>query len=347
MKAFEATAPHQGRFIEAEIPTPTADQVLVRVSYCGVCGTDFDLFSGNSSFVRSGQATYPIRLGHEWSGVVADVGPQVTKLKVGDRVVGDNYVTCGICEACSAGDYNNCTGRKHVWTIDPCWPGAFAEYYLAPQRHIYRLADNVSLKEATLCEPLSVAYGGTKKMNIRPSSVVAVIGTGPIAMSAAVLARIRGGRVYVIGRNEAKLAIAQKLGIAGTINLRRGDVAENLRALTGGQLADFVLECSGSPDMVNEVIRISAPKATVALIGFYNSEPEHVDFSTMVAKELTFIGIMGEYGNLEAVAGIMAENELKLLEIVTGVVPFQDCAKALNPEDPHSVVKTIIEIAGE
>lgn len=256
MKVFQAIAPKQGAFTEKQIPTPVEDQILVKVSYCGVCGTDYDLFSGESSFVKNKQATFPIRLGHEWSGVVAQVGPNVTRLKPGDRVVGDNYVSCGVCDACRAGDYNNCTGRNHVGTIDPCWPGAYAEYYLAPERHVYRLADHVSLQEASLCEPLSVAYGGIKKMQITEDTVVAVIGTGPIALSAAALALNLGGKVYVIGRNDFKLEIAQKLGIHGTINCSRSDVAAALKELTGGRLADCILECSGNPDMVGEVIRI-------------------------------------------------------------------------------------------
>lgn len=347
MKVFQAIAPNQGAFIETQVPTPVEDQILVKVSYCGVCGTDYDLFSGESSFVKNRQATFPIRLGHEWSGVVAQVGPQVKGLKVGDRVVGDNYVSCGVCEACKAGDYNNCTGRNHVGTIDPCWPGAYAEYYLAPERHVYRLADHVSLQDASLCEPLSVAYGGIKKMHITDQTVVAVIGTGPIALSAAALALNRGGKVYVIGRNDFKLEIAQRLGIHGTINCSRCDVAEALKEMTGGCLADCILECSGNPDMVGAVIRIAAQKAVAALIGFYNVNPQQVDFSTMVSKEMTMIGIMGEYGNLEAVSKILAENDLKLSEIVTSVVPFEECGIALAPENPRRVVKTIVRIAGE
>lgn len=347
MKVFEAIAPGKGAFTEKQVPTPVEDQILIKVSFCGVCGTDYDLFSGQSNFVKNHQATYPIRLGHEWSGVVAQVGPKVTRLKVGDRVVGDNYVSCGVCEACKAGDYNNCTGRNHVGTIDPCWPGAYAEYYLAPERHVYRLADHVSLQEASLCEPLSVAYGGIKKMEITPQTVVAVIGTGPIALSAAALALNRGGRVYVIGRNDFKLEIAGKLGIHGVINCSRENVAESLLEKTGGRLADCILECSGSPGMVSEVVKIAASKAKAALIGFYNVNPQDVDFNAIVAKELTVVGIMGEYGNLEAVSGILAENDLKLSQMVTGVVPFEDCGTALAPEDPRRVVKTIVRIAGE
>lgn len=345
MKVFHAVAPMQGAFIEVDTPKPAADQILVKICYCGVCGTDYDLFSGESSFVKTGKATYPIRLGHEWSGIVAEVGDAVTKVKPGDRVVGDNYVSCGKCAACQAGDYNNCTGRMHVGTIDPCWNGAFAEYFLMPERHIYKLADNISLKEAALCEPLSVAYGGTKKMSIRPDSVVAVIGTGPIGLSAAALAVKEGAQVYVIGKNEKKLRIALKMGVTGAINIRECDPVERLKEKTGGRLADFILECCGKEEMVNEVIRLAAPKAVAALVGFYNTAPKEVDFSTLVEKEMTLIGIMGEYGNLEAVSKLMAENDMKLSEMITDERPFAECADMLAVQDRRNVVKTIIRVS--
>lgn len=347
MKVFHATAPKQGAFIEVDTPKPAADQILVKICYCGVCGTDYDLFSGESSFVKTGKATYPIRLGHEWSGIVAEVGDAVTKVKPGDRVVGDNYVSCGKCAACQAGDYNNCTGRMHVGTIDPCWNGAFAEYFLMPERHVYKLADNISLKEAALCEPLSVAYGGTKKMNIRPDSVVTVIGTGPIGLSAVALAVREGAQVYVLGRNDKKLQIALKMGASGIINVQKCDPVACLKEKTGGRLADYILECCGNEQVLNEVIRIAAQKAVAALIGFYNNAPKEVDFSTVVEKEMTLIGIMGEYGNLEAVSKLMAEKDMKLSEMITAERPFDECGEALSVEDRSGVVKTIIKISEE
>ncbi len=348
MKTYQAIAPGKGAFCDCPTPTPTGDQVLARVCYCGICGTDYALFSGNSSFIRNRQATYPIRLGHEWSGVVAAVGPAVTRLRVGDRVVGDNYVSCGECPACLRKDYNFCTGRHHVGTIDPCWPGAFAEYFLAPERHVYRLGDNISLREAALCEPLSVAWGGVKKMNVTGDSVVAVIGTGSIGMAAAALARYRGaGSVYLIGRNRWKLERALQLGITGTICSEDGDAEAQLLALTGGRHADFVVECSGNPDTVSEALSLTAQKATVALIGFYEKKLDGLDIDRLVSHEVTLVGIMGEYGNLEAVSKIMAETDLHLSGLITDEVAFADCDAAFHPADRRRVIKTLVTIGEE
>ena len=348
MKTYQAIAPGQGAFVEVPTPVPQDDQVLVQIRYCGVCGTDYALHSGNSSFIQNGLATYPIRLGHEWSGVVAAVGPSVTDLQVGDAVVGDNYVSCGVCPACQKQDYNFCAGRNHVGTIDPCWPGAFAEYFVAPRRHVYPLAETVSLKEAALCEPLSVAYGGIKKMNITAESVVVVIGTGSIGMAAATLARYRGaGQVYMVGRNKEKLEVAKTLGITGVINVKETDLQQELLRLTGGRHADFVLECSGAPTTIQQSLDIAAQKATIALVGFYEKEISGLNIDTLVSKELTLVGIMGEYGNLEAVSRIMAEFDLRLEGVITDTVSFSDMPAAMNPADPHRVIKTIVQFEEE
>ena len=349
MKTYQAVKPGKGSYIEVETPVPKDDEILVKVRYCGVCGTDYALFSGNSSFVRNNQADYPMRLGHEWSGIVAAVGPKVTKVRVGDPVVGDNYVSCGVCPACQKGDYNGCTGRHHVGTINPRWPGAFAEYYLAPERHIYRLADHVSLKQAALCEPLSVAWGGVKKMDIKEDSVVAVIGTGSIGMAAAALAKYKGSKhVYLVGRNEMKLNVAKSLDIAGTINTSQVCPEEELKRLTGGKLADFVLECSGAPAAIAQSLNVSAQNALIAVIGFYEKKLPDFDIDQLVSKQIQLIGIMGEYGNLEAVANIMTNYDLKLDTIITGNMDFyKDMDRALAPEDPHKVIKTMVYFGGQ
>lgn len=347
MKTFQTTAPGEGGYFDVPVPVLAADEVLVKVSYCGICGTDYALYSGNSSFVENGQVTYPIRLGHEWSGVVESVGSGVTKVKAGDPVVGDNFVSCNECPACLKGDYNNCTGRHNVGTIDLCWPGSFAEYYMVPERHVYKLAEGISLKEAALCEPLSVAYGGVRKMDMNEDSVVVVIGTGSIGMAAAALSRWKGaGQVYLIGRNSFKLEIAKSLGITGVINSKECDPVEELKRLTGGRLADYIIECSGNPSTVQQSLDLATRKGKIALVGFYESRLSGLEIDTLVSKEITLIGIMGEYGNLEAVANIMSEYDLKLSSVITEVVPFDKLKEAIVAEDKSRVIKTMVKMEG-
>ena len=343
MISFQAVSPGQGMFVDIPVPELNGDDVLVKIKYCGICGTDYSLFSGKSGFFKKGQASYPIRLGHEWSGIVEKTGSNVTRVKKGDRVIGDNFVSCGKCPACERGDYGNCGARMNVGTIDPCWPGAFAEYYVIPERHVYRLDDSVPLLEATLCEPLSVAYGGVKKMDMSADSVVVVIGTGSIGMSAAALSIQKGaGHVYMLGRNSFKLEKAAGLGISGMINSAEEDPESSLIRQCGRH-ADYILECSGAPSSIVKSVRLAERGAEIALIGFYERDDIAFDFDSFVAKELKMTGIMGEFGNIEAVSRIMAEHDLKMGSVITGLVPFDRCAPAFSPSDRGRVIKTVVE----
>ncbi len=344
MVIFQFLSPGVGEYKDIPVQEPKPDEVLVRVKYCGICGTDYAIGSGRSGFVSKGQVTFPVRPGHEWSGTVERTGKAVTRVRPGDRVVGDNFVSCGKCSACLRGDYGNCSARMNVGTIDPCWPGALGEYFIIPERHVYRLEDSVPLIDAALCEPLSVAFGGIKKMDIKPESVVVVTGTGSIGMSAAALALHRGSEhVYMIGRNSFKLGKAMELGIAGVINTTFEDPATKLADLTGGRMADYMLECSGTEECLDTCVKIAARAGLIAAIGFYEKNLSDFDIDSFVAKELKMTGIMGEFGNIRAVSEIMASCDLKMNRIITDVVPFDRCLEVMTPENPRSVIKTIVE----
>ncbi|MBE6659889.1 MAG: hypothetical protein E7605_00605 [Ruminococcaceae bacterium] len=344
MKVFICEGRSRGRIVTMPVPEIAPGTVLVKVAYCGICGTDQDLFSGECSFAENGQVTYPVRLGHEWSGVVEAVGEGVTGFERGDRVVGDNAVSCGKCDACLAGDYAHCVHMLNVGTIDPVYDGAFCEYYIITAHHLHKIPEGISLKEASLAEPLSVAYGGIKHMNITNNSTVAVIGTGCIGMAAVVLAKCLGAKtVWMIGRNESKLEAARALG-AEIINVKQCDAVQTILDLTNGQGADFVLECSGAPKTFKQAIDIAAFRATVALIGFYEHRENDVNVDTMVAKALTLIGVMGEMGNMAGALRILAEHKPDLLPIITDELAFDDCIVGFTRKNYPDAVKIAVRI---
>ena len=334
----------KARIVKLPTPTPTPGTVLVKVAYCGICGTDQDLFSSDCSFVENGQVTYPLRLGHEWSGIVESVGDGVSDFAKGDRVVGDNAVTCGTCDACLKGDFAHCHHMLNVGTIDPVYDGAFCEYYRIPAHHLHKIPDGISLKAASLAEPLSVAYGGIKRMNITPASTVAVIGTGCIGMAAVVLAKCLGaGKVVMIGRNAKKLAAARALG-ATTINVRECDAVEELMKLTNGAGADCVLECSGAPETFKQAIDLAAFRATVALIGFYANYENDVNVDAIVSKALHLFGVLGEMDNMVGALRILELHKPDMLPIITDELPFDDCLDGFVRKNYPNAVKIAVKI---
>lgn len=347
MKSFLSEGYGKGGIVNVPIPEVTENTVLVKVCFCGICGTDQDLFSSQCSFVENGEVSYPVRLGHEWSGIVEEVGKNVSEFKKGDRVVGDNAVTCGVCEACKKGDYPNCHHMLNVGTIDPVYDGAFCEYYIIPKHHLHKIPDGLSLKAASLAEPMSVAYAGIKRMKITENSVVAVIGTGCIGMSAVVLAKCLGAKtVFMIGKNINKLEVAKKLG-AEIININECDAVEEIKKRTDGKGAEFVLECSGALGTYKQSIEMAAFWGTIALIGFYDNKENDVNIDTIVSKALTMFGVMGEMDNMSGVLSILEKYKPDITPIITDELPFDDCIKGFTRKNYPDSVKIAVKICGE
>lgn len=347
MKVFFSNGFGKGEIKTMPIPRIDDNEALVKIYYCGICGTDQDLFSGDCSFVKNGQVTYPLRPGHEWSGIVEEVGRNVKGLKKGDRVVGDNAVACGKCEACKSGNLSGCRNILNVGTIEPVYDGAFCEYFVFPSHHLHKIPDWLPLMQAALCEPLSVAYAGIKKMDITEKSVVAVIGTGCIAMAAVVLAKCKNaGTVIVIGRNPKKLAAAEALG-AKTINVRNCDCVKEINSITDGKGADFVLECSGAEGTFKEAIAIARFRAVVALIGFYDKTENDVNIDTIVSKALYVFGVMGEFGNMSGALLMLDGKGRDLSPVITDILPFNDCIKGFSRKNYPNAIKIMVEICKE
>ncbi len=337
----------QNRIALREVPVRTLepDEVLCRVVYCGICGTDLAIYTGETNFVRDGLIRYPVRIGHEWSGVVAATGRDVTKFRPGDRVVSDNGITCRKCRACREGDMAHCEDIRSVGTIN-CWDGGFAEYIIIPEVHLYHLPDSIDDRNAATIEPLTVSYAGITKREITPDTVVAVIGTGPIALGIVALARTMGaGRIIAVGRTESKLRRCLEAGATDIVNNTQVDAGEEVYRITGGHGADFVLETSGAAPTVQQAIDMAAEYGTLAMVGFYETEIDHLIFNRMVTKRLNIVGVMGEFGLVPKIIDYMESTGLTLESMITREIPFAEAPdyflrhKEMHKQDIKVLVK--------
>lgn len=325
------------------------DEVLCRVVYTGVCGTDLAIYSGDTTLVTSGQIKYPVRIGHEWSGYVTKCGSAVTQFKPGDRVVSETAVACRKCEACKKGDYANCANVKSVGTIN-AWDGCYAEYMIFPECHLYHLPDSISYQQGAMIEPLQIAYAGMRKCAITPESSVAVIGTGPIGMCCIALAKAMGAKtIIMIGRTDFKLDIAKKMGATDVINIRNVDAVAEIKRITGGKGVDFVSETSGANSTVQQAIDIAAKRALIVMLGFYETKIDDLDFSEAIFKELTIRGIMGEWKLVPQIIKFIEETGLSTMPMVTREIGLDDCLDYFhNFRETHKVdIKTLVKIASD
>ena len=223
MRAVTVYGPYNAKTETVKKPEAHGDMLVIRVCRTGVCATDFSIYTGESSFVKSGEITYPCRFGHEWAGIVESVGEEVRIFKAGDRVYSDNFVSCGRCCACREGRYMDCPDIRSVGTVN-CWDGCFAEYMLMPERHVFKLPDNLSMDEGALIEPASIAYDAFKNVPLGKEDTAVIFGTGAIGMTAVWLAKYYGaGRVILVGRSGGKLETGKKIGADHTVNTTEED----------------------------------------------------------------------------------------------------------------------------
>ncbi len=349
MKAIVVTGPGDVRMIETDRPVAGPGDVLVKVAYSGICGTDLSIASGDTSLVKEGLIRYPVRIGHEWSGVVETAGENVKDFMPGDRVTGDPAVSCGVCGHCRSGDYPLCEHLRSVGTIN-CWDGSFAEYMLMPSRHLHKLPGDTGLDEAALIEPATVALAGVKKLNITSDSTVLVMGTGAIGLAAVALAKNAGAkRVLLCGRKQPKLAIGKRMGADAVVNVTTDSLQEFVFQNTDGKGVNAVLETSGAVETISQCLQVTARAGTVALVGFYEAKLDGFDIDRVVTGEIQLRGIMGEFGLVEEVITILRTGALDLKPLITHRLAFEEAVEALRPAGGRNDtrIKMLVKIAGD
>ncbi len=345
MKAITVYGPRDARMETVPKPEAIGDMVVAKVCRTGVCATDQSIYTGDSSFIRSGEIKYPVRFGHEWAGIVEAVGPDVKDIRVGDRIYGDNFVACGKCEACKRQDYMSCPTIWSVGTVNT-WDGCYAEYMQMPERHVYKLPDELSMDEGALIEPASIAYDAFRGVTLTKKDTAVVYGTGAIGMVAAWLAKYYGaGQVILVGRNDEKLAVGLEIGADKVINGRKEDAVKRIKELTDGKGANLVIETSGSASALRDSIAACTRYARISVVSFYERDVDGLPIDPLVLGCLSMVGAAGRYGNAPAVCEIMRKNPVKLTPIFTHHVPFEDTLDIFANEDKYHGAKIKAMIA--
>lgn len=283
MKALVKTklGPDCMKYMDVPEPVPGDHDIKVKVYACGICGTDIHLMHDTYP------SNPPIITGHEFSGVVAEVGKDVTDFKVGDRIVTLTAIeTCEECEWCRQGLRMLCPQRKSVGSgID----GGFAEYVILPARHAFRLPEGVSLKTAALCEPLAcVVRSVCERTTVHAGDYVLVSGAGVMAQLTAQVAHANGGVVIMTGlaSDAERFAMAKRLGgVKETVRVDEDGALEKILALTGGMGPHVAYECAGvasSADFCLRALRKTGTYAQVAIPG----KPIPMDMDMALYKEI-------------------------------------------------------------
>ena len=331
MKALLAYKPGELRVVDIDRPKPGPREILCKVAHCGVCATDVAIKKGVLNLGDGNDPVYPVRLGHEWSGTVVEAGEECWQVKPGDRVVADTGYFCGECVMCRKGEYQACLKGRAVGTIRNCWPGAFAEYMLIPERMAYKIPENVSLDEAALIEPTGIGFYGLQRAGFTPETTLLVIGTGPISLGGMACAKALGiGKTIVAGRKDAKLEVAKKLGADITINMTRENMHDIVMAETDGLGADIVMDSTGAPELLNESMLLLRGSGSLVIPAFYEKILDGVKLDRLIVKNCTLIGAAGTPHITPQVLSLISSGKLCLKPMLTDRFPFEQVKEAFD-----------------
>ncbi|WP_316569172.1 galactitol-1-phosphate 5-dehydrogenase [Neobacillus sp. YIM B06451] len=348
MKAGVLHAREDIKYEEIRTPSPKAGEVLIKVKYTGICGSDIPRVNGNASHY------YPNVLGHEFSGVVAKLGEGVETLKVGDKVAGVPLVPCMECEDCEKGDYALC---KHYSFIGSRQFGSFAEYVVVPEKNAVKFDDSISFEHGAFFEPITVALHGLNRLDYKPGGTVAILGCGTIGLFTMQWAKIFGAKkIVVFDINEERLVLARKYGADEGINTLSEGFIEQAKALTNGRGFDYVYETAGSTKTIKMAFDLVANKGGVCLIGTPTTELSFTveEWEQLNRKEFNLTGSWMSYSNefpgkeWELTAQYIRDGEFKLDEsLVFKKLPLSKIDEAFNMYKTPGVVKAKILIDSE
>ena len=322
MKYVIIPKPGNAEIREMEKPELTEGNAVLRLLFCGICGSDMGTYKGTFLYVD-----YPRIPGHEFSAVIDRIGPNSLGLKEGMTVTANPYFNCGHCYSCQRGHVNCCTSNE---TLGAQRDGAMREYISIPIDRIYD-GKGLAPRILALIEPFCISYHAAKRAEIKPGQKVLVVGSGTIGYFAALAAKMMGGEVYVSDISQIKLDMVKKAGISGTIlNSGKETFIEQVNAITGGNGFDVCLEAVGLPSTFLDCIEAAAYRARIVIIGIAKQNVDF-NFSVIQKKELELYGSRNaKKEDFEELIDLVGAGKVDIEPVISQIYDLQDAAKAFE-----------------
>ena len=343
MKAAVMTDLMKVEIQEVEAPKPKPDEVLIKIEYVGVCGSDLHYYEHGR--IGDFLVETPFILGHEAAGTVVETGSGVKDLKVGDRVALEPGKTCGKCEFCKSGKYNLC--KDVIFFATPPVDGVFQEYVAHEAGLCFKLPENVSTMEGALIEPLAVGLHAASQGGATLGQTAVVTGTGCIGLCSLLSLKAMGvSKIIVVDIMEKRLQKALELGADYVINGKDEDAVERIMELTDGKGFDLGIETAGSQLTASQLIKAAKKGSTIVFVGYSASGEMTLPIGMALDKELNFKTVF-RYRNIYPMAiEAVSKGQIKVKDIVTNYFELDDIQNALDTcvKDKANVVKGVIKI---
>lgn len=310
-----------------EIPTPVPgpDDIVIRVAVCGICGSDVHCFEGKHFMI-----TFPRVIGHEFSGVVAEVGKNVKWLKPGDRVCAETNIPCGRCHLCLSGHPRLC---KEKLVLGFNADGGYAEYARLPAVNAVRVPDHVTLEHAAVAQPMGVCLHALRdRGDIREGQTVAIFGAGPVGLGGVAIAGVYGCRSIAIDTDSYRLEVAKKIGAHEVINPSKEDVVGRVMEITGGKGADRVVEVvGGNQDItLQQAVKIAARTGIVIIVGTFAANRATIPVNDVRAGEIDIRGSHGQYMTYKDCIDLVSSGKVNLMPMMSHEIGLDEAGRGLH-----------------
>lgn len=330
-------------YLERPIPKVKDNEVLVKLEYVGICGSDLHYYEMGR--IGGYIVEPPFVLGHEPGGTITEIGKDVTHLKVGDRVALEPGKTCGHCEFCKTGRYNLCAEVEFFAT--PPYDGVFQEYVAHPADLSFKLPDNVSTLAGSLIEPLAVGIHAANQGKAEAGQTAVITGAGAIGLVTLLALQYKGvTNIIVVDIMQKRLEKALELGATHIINASEVDPIEKIMELTNGKGCDLAIETAGTEITTNQTIHMVKKGSKIVLVGYSKTGMMNLEMSLALDKEVTFETVF-RYRHIYPMAiDAAASGKIDLEGIVTDIFDFDDIQNAMDSsvKNKADIVKAVVKL---
>lgn len=321
MKAMLLTEYQKLEIVDLPKPEISANDLLVQVKACGICGSDIHGWDGST-----GRRKPPLVMGHEAAGIVTAVGANVRGFAEGDRVTFDSTVSCGECFYCRKGSINLCENRQVLGVSCDEFRrnGAFAEYVVVPSRIAYQLPDNLPFEHAALIEAVSIAVHAANRTPVTLGDTAVVVGSGMIGLLVVQTIRLSGcSRVIAVDLEDNKLDLAKQFGADVGLNPKKCDVIQEVMKMTGGRGADAAIEVVGASATVNTAIDVTRRGGSICLVGNLSPKVE-MPLQKLVTRELSVYGSCASNGEIPQCIDLLSRGAIQVQPLITALAKLED-----------------------
>ncbi|MBQ6470088.1 MAG: zinc-binding alcohol dehydrogenase family protein [Lachnospiraceae bacterium] len=340
MKAIKLEKPWDISCVEMEKPAaPGKGQALIKIMTAGVCGSDIGAFRGTNGLV-----SYPRVIGHELAGIIEAIDEEDNPkgFKAGDEVIIDPYIYCGECYPCSIGRTNCCTSLK---VLGVQTEGGMAEYFCHPSKLLVKKPAEMSWTLAAMAEPLTISLHGVHRGGLKAGEYCAIYGAGPIGLLAGMVAEAYGAHAILIDIVQERLDFAKELGIEYIINSGKEDPAAVVAQITGGQMAQQVMECTGANPCIRGSLDLVSNAGRITFTGWPKKETS-LPTDVFTKKEIDVRGARTSAGEFEEAIDLIVSGKVDIIKILTKTVSMEEAPETITDieKNPGNYMKVVVKV---